>query len=71
MSKGLGDFEDLKNVSEMVAETLEMSKDHPSESATIKTTRAGARELPVKTTCTSARAEFAIRDKCRKSDFSA
>ena len=30
----LGDFEDLENVSEMVAETLEVSKDQQSESAT-------------------------------------
>ena len=43
----------------------------PGESATIKSTRARAHELPVKTTCASARAEFAVRDKCRKSDFSA
>ena len=55
----------------MVAETSEISKDHPSESATIKTTRARARELPVKTTRARARAEFEIRDKCRKNDFSA
>ena len=30
----LGDFEDLENVSEMVAETSETSKDLQSESAT-------------------------------------
>ena len=30
----LGDFEDLENVSEMVAETSETSKDQKSESAT-------------------------------------
>ena len=32
--KGLGAFEDLENVSEMVAETSELSKDHQSKSAT-------------------------------------
>jgi len=31
MRKGLDDFEDLENVSEMVAETSESSKDHQSE----------------------------------------
>ena len=38
-----------------------------------KTTRARARVLPVQTTRARARAraEFAIRDQCRKSDFSA
>ena len=46
----LGDFEDLENVSEMVAETLETSKDQQSESATV----------PVKTTRVRARAEFEI-----------
>ena len=34
LRKGLDDFEDLENVSEMVAETSESSKDHQSESAT-------------------------------------
>ena len=37
LRKGLDDFEDLENVSEMVAETSESSKDHQSESATSKT----------------------------------
>jgi len=31
MRKGLEDFEDLENVSEMVAETSESSKEHQSE----------------------------------------
>jgi len=34
LRKGLDDFEDLENVSEMVAETSESSRDHQSESAT-------------------------------------
>ena len=54
LSKGLDDFEDLENVSEMVAETSESSKDHQRESATSETTRARVH------------AEFAIRDQCRK-----
>jgi len=36
LRKGLDDFEDLENVSEMIAETSESSKDHQSESATSK-----------------------------------
>jgi len=34
LRKGVDDFEDSENVSEMVAETLQSSKDHQSESAT-------------------------------------
>jgi len=34
LRKGLDDFEDLENVSEMVADTSGSSKDHKSESAT-------------------------------------
>ena len=34
LRKGLDDFEDFENVSEMVAETSESSKVHQSESAT-------------------------------------
>ena len=73
----LGDFEDLENVSEMVAETLETSKDQQSESATIKTKRARARvaksAASENNTCTYLRLHVQNLqfDQFRKSDFSA
>ena len=71
MRKGLDDFEDLENVSEMVAETSESSKDPQSESATSdnNTCTTHVHVLPVQPTRARAHSEFAIRDRCRQGDF--
>ena len=66
----LGDFEDLENVFEMVAETSESSKDQQSESATGENNECTC-------TCTCMRVHVRVHvqnlqfDQCRKSDFSA